>query len=123
MPIVEIQGLGNVEFPDTMSHEDIVKAIQSSIMPKIQATQPAVGVDEKPITPSILQQQKPQTKTTGQTALDVAKDIGISGVQGILGAKEAAVGLASLPTFGLLGKGEQALEKAIFGGKIGRAHV
>lgn len=115
MPIVEIQGLGNVEFPDTMSHEDIVKAIQSNIMPKIQATQPAVGVDEKPITPSILQ-QTPKGKTTTDTAIDVAKDLGISAVQGLLGAKEAAVGVASIPTLGLLGKTEEAAEKALFGG-------
>jgi hypothetical protein len=115
MPIVEIQGLGNVEFPDTMSQEDIVKAIQSNIMPKIQATQPAFGVGEQPITPSILK-TAPKEKSATNTALDVAKDIGISGVQGLLGAKEAAVGLASIPTLGLLGKTEEAIEKGIFGG-------
>lgn len=115
MPIVEIQGLGNVEFPDTMSQEDIVKAIQSNIMPKIQATQPAVGVDEQPITPSILK-TAPKGKSATDTAIDVAKDLGISGVQGALGLKEAAVGLASIPTLGLLGKAEEALERGVFGG-------
>jgi hypothetical protein len=115
MPIVEIQGLGNVEFPDTMSQEDIVKAIQSNIMPKIQATQPAFGVGEQPITPSILK-TTPKEKSATNTALDVAKDLGISGVQGALGLKEAAVGLASIPTLGLLGKTEEAIEKGIFGG-------
>lgn len=54
MPIVEIQGLGNVEFPDTMSHEDIVKAIQTNIMPKVQATQPAVTPAEQPVSPTAL---------------------------------------------------------------------
>ena len=54
MPIVEIQGLGNVEFPDTMSQEDIVKAIQSNIMPKIQATQPAVTQVGQPVSPTAL---------------------------------------------------------------------
>jgi hypothetical protein len=116
MPIVEIQGLGNVEFPDTMSQQDIVNAIKSNIMPKIQATQPAVDVGEPTVTPSILQPPQKQPSTIGKTSLDVAKDLGISGVQGLLGAKEAAVGIASIPTFGLLGKAEEAAEKALFGG-------
>ena len=116
MPIVQIQGLGNVEFPDTMSQQDIVNAIQTTIMPKIQATQPAVGVDEKPVTPSILQPPQKQPSTVGKTATDIAKDLGISGVQGLLGLKEAAVGLASIPSFGLLGKAEEAAEKSLFGG-------
>ena len=116
MPIVEIQGLGNVEFPDTMSQQDIVNAIKSNIMPKIQATQPAVGVGEPTVTPSILQPPQKQPSTIGKTSFDVAKDLGISGVQGLLGLKEAAVGLASIPSLGLLGKSEEAAEKALFGG-------
>ena len=44
------------------------------------------------------------------------KDIGVSALQGVLGAKEAITGIADIPTFGLAGKGVAAAEKAVFGG-------
>lgn len=39
MPIVNIPGVGQVNFPDSMNNEDIVKAIQTNILPKVNAPQ------------------------------------------------------------------------------------
>jgi hypothetical protein len=44
------------------------------------------------------------------------KDIGVSALQGVLGAKEAITGIADIPTMGMAGKGIAAAEKALFGG-------
>lgn len=55
MPIIEIPGLGNIEFPEAMSHDEINDAIKNNIMPTIRATQPSatsVGVPEVAPTPS-----------------------------------------------------------------------
>jgi hypothetical protein len=41
--IVEVQGLGNVEFPDSMSDAQITSAIQSDILPKVGAANAPVG--------------------------------------------------------------------------------
>ena len=40
MPTVNIPEVGAVNFPDTMSQEDIVKAIQNDILPKARAPEP-----------------------------------------------------------------------------------
>jgi hypothetical protein len=40
MPTVNIPEVGAVNFPDTMSQEDIVKAIQNDILPKAKAPEP-----------------------------------------------------------------------------------
>jgi hypothetical protein len=83
MPIVEISGLGNVEFPDTMSQEDIVKAIQSNIMPKIQATQPAVTQVGQPVSPTALtppppaQTQDPLSGAFGRSLYNIGADINL----------------------------------------------
>jgi hypothetical protein len=83
MPIVEIQGLGNVDFPDTMSHEDIVKAIQTNIMPKVQATEPAITQAENPVTPSALTPSPPaQTQDAfsgsfGRGLYNIAADVNL----------------------------------------------
>jgi hypothetical protein len=44
------------------------------------------------------------------------KDVGVSALQGVLGAKEAITGIADIPTLGLAGKAAAAAEKAVFGG-------
>lgn len=36
MPIVSVEGVGNVEFPNTMSKKDIVNAIENDILPQFQ---------------------------------------------------------------------------------------
>jgi hypothetical protein len=83
MPIVEIQGLGNVEFPDTMSQEDIVKAIQTNIMPKVQATQPAVTQVGQPASPTALtppppaQTQDPLSGAFGRSLYNIGADINL----------------------------------------------
>jgi hypothetical protein len=55
-------------------------------------------------------------KPIDQPSGNIVKDLGISALQGLLGAKEAAVGIANLPTFGLIGKTTEAIEKGVFGG-------
>ena len=60
MPIVNIPNVGTVNFPDDMSHEQIVKAIESEIMPGIKkaeepkAETPKVEEPKKDEKPSIL---------------------------------------------------------------------
>lgn len=41
MPIVDINGVGKIDFADTMSHEDITRAIETDIMPRFKAEQVA----------------------------------------------------------------------------------
>ena len=83
MPIVEIQGLGNVEFPDTMSQEDIVNAIKTNIMPKVQATQPAVTQVGQPASPTALtppppaQTQDPLSGAFGRSLYNIGADINL----------------------------------------------
>ena len=36
MPIVDIKGVGNVDFPDSWSHDKIVDAIQNQVIPQYQ---------------------------------------------------------------------------------------
>ena len=54
MPIVDIPGLGGVEFPDTMTNDEIGQAIRANIMPKVQATQPAITPVGQPVSPTAL---------------------------------------------------------------------
>jgi hypothetical protein len=44
------------------------------------------------------------------------KDIGVSALQGVLGAKEAITGIADIPTMGIIGRGVAQAEKDLFGG-------
>ena len=57
-----------------------------------------------------------ESETPDATFGESVKDIGVSALQGVLGAKEALTGIADIPTFGLTGKGVAAAEKAVFGG-------
>lgn len=43
-------------------------------------------------------------------------DVGLSTAQGVVGAGEAVLGLADIPTMGHAGRGAQIAEKAVFGG-------
>jgi carbamoyltransferase len=45
MPTVNIPEVGAVNFPDTMSQEDIIKAIQNDILPKARAPEPEPSKD------------------------------------------------------------------------------
>ena len=49
MPVVQVQGVGNIKFPDTMSPDEIRSAIETDILPKAsapQAQQPAFDPTE-----------------------------------------------------------------------------
>ena len=59
-------------------------------------------------------EQKPQQESSW--ARRWLADPTIAAAQGIIGLKEAAVGIADIPTFGVAGKIESAVEKGIFGG-------
>jgi hypothetical protein len=55
MPIVNIPNVGAVNFPDNMSHEQIVKAIETEIMPGVKKEEaPKVEEPKKDEKPSIL---------------------------------------------------------------------
>jgi hypothetical protein len=83
--------------PEGASKEDLLGVLQS----KIGST------PEQPVAP---------TEEPDATLGEDIKDIGVSALQGVLGAKEAVTGIADIPTFGLAGKGVAAAEKALFGG-------
>ena len=74
MQVVEVTGVGNVEFPDDMSHEDIIHAIETDILPPPQA------------------QEELPSRTVG----DVVKDTGIIGARGVVSAAQGVEGLADL---------------------------
>jgi hypothetical protein len=88
--------------PSGASKDEILGVLQEKLStPLEQPTQPTTDVlSEAP------------DATLGENI----KDIGVSALQGVLGAKEAITGIADIPTFGLAGKGVAAAEKAVFGG-------
>jgi hypothetical protein len=51
MPLVNIPGVGGVNFPDTMSQEDIVRAIETEILPRSQQAPPQ-GAAPQPTAPA-----------------------------------------------------------------------
>ena len=73
-------------------------------------------LQEKLSTPLEQPTQPTPTEAPDATLGESLKDIGVSALQGVLGAKEAITGIADIPTMGLAGKGVAAAEKAIFGG-------
>lgn len=73
MPIVEIQGIGEVIFPDTMREEDILKAIQEDILPSYRPELPAYTPPPPP---------EPKQSALRQVA-DVPLKIGSGVVQGV----------------------------------------
>ena len=83
MPIVEIPGLGNVEFPDTMTNDQIGQAIRTNIMPTIKATQPAISPAEQPVSPKALtppppaQTQDPLSGAFGRSLYNIGADINL----------------------------------------------
>ena len=55
MPIVNIPNVGAVNFPENMSHEQIVKAIETEIMPGVKKEEaPKIEEPKKDEKPSIL---------------------------------------------------------------------
>ena len=68
MPSVNVPGVGIVKFPDSMSQQDIVAAI------------------ERDIIPSTKQQAAPEKAPTAPTTL---RDIGVAGASGVVGATKA----------------------------------
>ncbi len=96
MPIVTIPGVGNVTFPDSMSQDQILSAIENDILKK-PATSEVKGGKEAP------------ERTIG----NIAGDIGVTALKGAVGLPQAAAGLADIP-FGLVGLGSpvtKGLEK------------
>jgi hypothetical protein len=83
--------------PEGASKEDLLGVLQSKIG----------SIPEQPVAP---------TEEPDATFGESIKDVGVSALQGVLGAKEAITGIADIPTMGLAGKGVAAAEKALFGG-------
>ncbi|MCX7074846.1 MAG: J domain-containing protein [Methylococcales bacterium] len=74
MQVVEVTGMGNVEFPDDMSHEDIIHAIEKDILPPPQT----------------------QEELPDRSLADYAKDIATTGAKAVIGVDQVAVGIADL---------------------------
>lgn len=85
--------------PSGASKEDLVNILGSKL-------------GESPEEPSVTTPKEAPDATFGESL----KDIGVSALQGVLGAKEAITGIADIPTMGMAGKGIAAAEKALFGG-------
>lgn len=85
--------------PSGASKEDLVN---------ILGTKLGTSLEE----PSVTTPKETPDATFGESI----KDIGVSALQGVLGAKEAITGIADIPTMGMAGKGIAAAEKALFGG-------
>jgi hypothetical protein len=100
MPRYSIQGPDgktySINGPEGASREEVIAAIQQ------QQQLPTTSTDP--------------TETPDATFGESIKDVGVSALQGVLGAKEAITGIADIPTMGLAGKGVAAAEKAVFGG-------
>jgi hypothetical protein len=82
-----------------MSHEDIVKAIQTNILPSAAKPQAPAAAPAEP-----------------SSFMRRVGDVGLSTAQGVVGLGEAALGIADIPTMGHAGRGAEIAEKAIFGG-------
>lgn len=96
---INVQGYGLIDFPDYMSDEQIADAIENELIKQPSAQQP--------------QEQEPSglfRRAVGDTALSLG--------QGVLGLKEAAVGLADIPTGGYAGKAVEAIEETILPPKM-----
>jgi len=88
---------------DTVSDEQLATALHTKYYSNIPLNEFYSKVGFTPETPDA---------TFGESL----KDVGVSALQGVLGAKEAITGIADIPTLGLAGKGVAAAEKAVFGG-------
>jgi len=64
MPIVNIEGLGKIEFPDSMSQEQIDRAIKTEILPMVAQRVPSAMVAG--LSPSIAGAANPFTKGTAK---------------------------------------------------------
>ena len=85
MPTVNIPDVGAVNFPDTMSQEDIVKAIQNDILPKAK---PA-PVEKKPEDVGFFEAIPAAAKRGVESMGEMFTGLGLAGKQ-ITGQDEAA---------------------------------
>ncbi len=76
-----------------------------------------LGVLEEKLSAPLDQPTQPTpTEAPDATFGENIKDIGVSALQGVLGAKEAITGIADIPTMGIIGRGVAQAEKDLFGG-------
>ena len=88
----------SINGPEGASREEVIAAIQ-------QQQQPVASTKE-------LDKLEAPDATFGESI----KDLGVSALQGVLGAKEAITGIADIPTMGIIGRGVAQAEKDLFGG-------
>ena len=94
---VDIPGVGIVEFPDTMSNDDISAAIQSDIL-KTSPTEAA------PEPKSTFQKTKEEV---GSVARQVIADPILTLGEGLINLEKSAVGIGNVLTGGRAGKQQQ----------------
>lgn len=90
MPRVDIPNVGAVDFPDTMSHDEIVHAIQTKILPQYGKAQAAPAA--------------PTAEMPDRSLSDIGSDIVTGAAKGITSGLQGIVGLADIPTGGEAGK-------------------
>ena len=97
----------------TSANEATQEAIRQKFGAAPPQIAPTIDVQGHQFTPEEYQQA---AQASNKVREEGVNDVSLSALQGVLGAKEALVGIASIPTLGLLGKTEEAIEKGVFGG-------
>ena len=97
----------------TSANEATQEAIRQKFGAAPPQIAPTIDVLGHQFTPEEYQQA---AQASNKVREEGVNDVSLSALQGVLGAKEALVGIASIPTLGLLGKTEEAIEKGVFGG-------
>jgi len=96
---INVQGYGLIDFPDDMSDEQIANAIENELIKQPSA-------------------QKPEEKEPSGFFRRAIADPLVSLSQGVIGLKDAGVGLLNIPTMGYAGKAVEAVEEAVLPPKI-----
>ena len=85
---VQIQGVGEVEFPDSMSESDIVTAIETDIMPPVRArAEKRAGL----VAEQEALAEEPEPSVAEMTALGMGRRVVEFGKGAVRGAAETAI--------------------------------
>ena len=109
MPIFEVTSPDGkkyqVDAPEGATQQQAIEYVASQIIPNQQPSQQKIPTDKI---------SEPE-ESSGFFRRAIGDTL-VSGAQGVLGLKEAGVGLLDIPTMGYAGKGIEAAEEALFGG-------
>jgi len=112
--LVDVEGIGQVEFPDHYTPAMIQDYWKQNFQPKLQQQNRIQAGIEAANRPEDTPNMDALKSTARQMIVDPAIDIG----RGVIGVPEALVGLADIPTFGYTGK---LLENIPYGPRFSEA--